>query len=88
MSEGEQGRYGRSTVRVGDPLPAVLRLKQLADVLGISVCQARRQELKGHYQHLAITPNDGKSIFSGKKVQAWIDGTNAVSRFFSSARRA
>jgi hypothetical protein len=70
------GHRGRSAHHVGDPLPAVMLLGDLARVLGLGSSQAWQLERAGELERFEL-PRVGKRVrYSGKKVQAWLDGEN------------
>jgi hypothetical protein len=69
------GARGKTKHRVGDALPAVLLLSDLAELLGLGMTRVWELERAGDFAHLEILPRVGKRArYSGKKVQAWIDG--------------
>jgi len=83
-----------SNVKVGDPLPAVLVVHDLADLLGIGLSRAYELENAGEFVMFELKPRVGKRVrYSGKKVQAWLDGTDlteplsAGREYFGSAKR-
>jgi hypothetical protein len=71
---------------LGEPLPSVLRLADLARVIGLSRHRAWALETAGELAFLEILPRIGaRARYSGTKVQRWIDGDGPaapVSRFF------
>jgi hypothetical protein len=86
------GTYGRSVHKVGEPLPQVLVLSDLAAILGVGTTQAWQLEHDGELAKFECLPRVGKRRrYSGKKVQAWVDGEGEAaepSRYFASARKA
>lgn len=69
------GTRGKTAHQVGDPLPAVMLVSDLAALLGVGATQAWHMEKGGEFAHLEILPRVGKRArYSGKKVQTWIDG--------------
>jgi hypothetical protein len=86
------GTYGHSSYRVGEPLPLVLVLEDLAVILGVGKSRAYQLEHDGELAHLECLPRVGKRRrYSGKKVQAWVDGDGAeesTSRYFQAGRKA
>jgi len=66
---------GHSTHRVGDRLPAVLVLSDLAPIFGLKVSQLGELERAGDLEPFELKPRVGKRArYSGKKLQAWLDG--------------
>jgi hypothetical protein len=64
-----------TTTRVGEPLPAVMTLAQLAKVLGLGSTRAGDLQRAGEFAFLECVPRVGnRPRYSGKKVQQWIDG--------------
>lgn len=64
---------------VGAPLPAVLDLKELGAVLGLSPTRIWRLYEAGEFDFARLTPTVGnRPRFSGRKVQAWVDGENVT----------
>lgn len=92
------GTRGKTAVHVGDPLAAVMLVSDLAALLGVGATQAWHMEKAGEFAHLEILPRVGnRARYSGKKVQAWIDGEGHESpdsgrttrdRFLAAGRRA
>jgi len=85
------GTYGRSSFRVGEPLPLVLVLEDLAAILGVGRSQAYALEHAGELAPLECLPRvGGRRRYSGKKVQAWVDGEGeeVESRYFQAGRKA
>jgi predicted DNA-binding transcriptional regulator AlpA len=81
-------------VRVGDPLPAVLVLRDLAELLGLGSSRVWDLYQAGEFARFELLPRLGnRPRFSGARFQAWIDGTEmaepvtAGSRYFAAARR-
>lgn len=82
-------------VRVGDPLPAILVLRDLAELLGLGHSRVWDLYRAGEFARFELLPRLGnRPRFSGARIQAWMEGTPAVeatptegSRFFGSARR-
>jgi hypothetical protein len=76
--------------RVGDALAAVLLLSDLARLLNVSAEWAWKLEREGAFDAFELVPRIGKRRrYSGKKVQAWLDGqtTDApASRYFGRKR--
>jgi hypothetical protein len=82
------GFYGRSAFRVGEPLPGVLFLKDLGDILDVGLARAYQLEHAGELVAFEMKPPvGGRRRYSGKKVQQWLDGDGEAPRFFGSARR-
>jgi len=75
---------------VGDTLPAVLVLEDLARLLGISHSRAAHLAAAGEFDAFELTPRIGRRLrYSGAKLQRWLDGpTDApASRFFQKGTR-
>jgi len=79
---------------VGDPLPAVCDVNDVGELLGLG--PTRMWELvKAHALDFALLqpPIGNKPRFSGKKLQAWIDGelvepaADASRHYFGGARK-
>lgn len=98
MPAPEVGTYGHSHFRVGDPLPAVMVLSDLATLLGLGSSAVWDLYKAGEFKQWELTPAIGKRPrFSGKAVQQWIDKAEADDaeaietsegrRYFASARR-
>lgn len=80
---------GSDALRVGEPLKAVMKLRDLARAIGVSESRASKLQRAGALTFLELTPRLGPMArYSGRKVQQWLDGDGDVSRFFGSARRA
>lgn len=75
--------------RVGETLPAVLLLPDLARLLGLSLKRTYALAAAGEFDRWEIRPRIAKRWrFSGKKVQAWIDGeTETPARSFRKGAR-
>ena len=81
--------YGNSPFRVGVPLPGVLYLLDLALILSIGRTRAHMLQAANEFRMWELKPRIGNvARYSGKKVQAWLEGEDAseASRFFASAR--
>src|SRR5262245_10452434 len=60
---------------VGDRLPAILDLTSLGQLLGLSQSRIWRLYHAGEFDFARLEPTVGNvPRFSGKKLQAWIDG--------------
>lgn len=60
---------------VGDRLPVVLDLKQLAAVMGLSAARTFTLYQTGEFEFALLKPTVGnKPRFSGQKLQAWLAG--------------
>jgi predicted DNA-binding transcriptional regulator AlpA len=82
-----------STYHVGEPLPLVLVLRDLEQILGLSATRAWRLWKQGEFRQFELEMIGNRPRFSGARVQAWLDGhrletpeTNSR-RYFTSARR-
>lgn len=71
--------------RVGDPLPARLLATDLMRIFGIK--HARFYELlaAGRFDRFELKPTIGRRAWSGRLVQAHLDGEGRSSRFVKSA---
>jgi len=80
-----------ATFKAGDPLPAVLVLRDLAELLGLGHSRIWDLYTAGEFARFELLPRLGKRPrFSGARLQAWIDGTEAAapaSRYFGAGRR-
>jgi hypothetical protein len=89
------GAYGHSRFLVGDPLPAVLVLRDLADLLGVGSSAVWAMFKRGDLKRFELDKVGNRPRFSGRKVQAWLDGKSDAEpddsegrRYFSAGRRA
>lgn len=79
----------------GGPLPAVLVLRDLEELLGLGHSQVWTLYQRGEFARFELTPRIGnRPRFSGARLQAWLDGVeeppavdDTPRRFFASARR-
>jgi len=84
----EPGVYGRSTFRVGEPLPPILVIADMAAILDVSLQRGYQLHHANELIAFELKPRIGnRPRYSGKKVQQWLDGDGEASRFFASARR-
>jgi len=68
-------RRQRSTRKTGDPLPAVMTMTDLAELLGVSVHRIWQLDRAGELKRFELNPRLGKRVrYSGARVQAWLDG--------------
>jgi hypothetical protein len=79
-------------MKAGDPLPAVLMLRDLADLLRLGHSRIWDLYRAGEFARFELRPRLGnRPRFSGARFQAWIDGEaepeREPSRYFASARR-
>jgi hypothetical protein len=82
---------------VGDPLPAVCELKDVAELLGLGATRVWDLYQAHELDFALLQPAVGnKPRFSGKKLQAWCDGeldleaaasAPAMRQFFSGGRK-
>jgi hypothetical protein len=82
---------------VGDPLPAVCELKDVAELLGLGATRVWDLYQAHELDFALLQPAIGhKPRFSGKKLQAWCDGeldleaaaaAPAVRQFFGGGRK-
>jgi len=82
--------YGHSPFQVGVPLPGVLYLDDLALILEIGRSRAYGLQAANAFAQWELRPRIGNTArYSGRKVQAWLDGEDQTqpSRYFASARR-
>jgi hypothetical protein len=80
--------YGRSLFRVGEPLPGVLYLGDLAAMLDVKESRAYELQAKNELVQFEMRPRiGGIARYSGTKVQRWLDGeAEHAPRYFKSAR--
>lgn len=75
---------------VGDRVPQVCYIRDLAAFFGISRSQAHRRHARGEFTTFALPRLAGApASFSGAKLIAWRDGqaqTSDALRYFQSAR--
>jgi len=82
-----------SRFHAGDALPAVLVLRDLAELLGLGATRTWELYQAGEFARFELQPRLGnRPRFSGARLQAWIDGEEeaqpeTASRYFASARR-
>lgn len=75
MSRIVPGKRGHSTHRVGDQLPAVLVLSDLEPIFGLGIKRLWHLEQLGELKKFETRDRIGGRVrYSGKKVQAWLDG--------------
>jgi hypothetical protein len=82
--------YGHSPFVVGVPLPGVLYLDDLALILSLGRTRAYELQATNELKQFELRPRIGNvARYSGKTVQAWLDGDDQTEapRFFASARR-
>ena len=78
--------------KVGDPLPAILVLRDLEELLGLGSSRIWELYRAGEFRRFEILPRLGnRPRFSGARLQAWIDDTEVPaiegSRYFNGRRR-
>src|SRR5262245_10195611 len=60
---------------VGDPLPSILALAELGQLLGLSQSRVWRLYHAGDFNFALLEPIVGNvPRFSGRKLQTWLDG--------------
>jgi hypothetical protein len=80
--------------RAGDALPAVLVLRDLAELLGLGASRTWELYQRGEFARFELLPRLGnRPRFSGQKLQAWLKGSEDTiaetdSRYFKAGRRA
>lgn len=77
--------------RAGEPLPAVLVLRDLAELLGLGSSRTWELYQRGDFARFELLPKLGnRPRFSGTKLQAWLEGQaeEPESRYFKAGRRA
>jgi len=78
--------------RAGDALPAVLVLRDLAELLGLGTSRTWELYQRGEFARFELLPRLGnRPRFSGKKLQAWLDPDDQAetpSRYFKAGRAA
>lgn len=82
-----------SRFRAGDALPAVLVLRDLAELLALGSSRTWELYQQGEFARFELLPKLGnRPRFSGKKLQAWLereeDAVETESRYFKAGRRA
>lgn len=83
---------GRSRYGVDDPLPKVMLLSDLAELLGLGSTQIWTLQRAGELDRFECKPRiGGRPRFSGKRVQQWLDGEDPEApqsrEYFRSAKR-
>jgi predicted DNA-binding transcriptional regulator AlpA len=69
----------------------VLVLRDLAELLGLGASRTWELYQQGDFARFELLPRLGnRPRFSGKKLQAWLDGEEeeSASRYFQAGRRA
>ena len=82
--------YGNSAFVVGEPLPGVLYLDDLAAILELRRTRAYELQATNEFKQFELRPRIGNvARYSGRKVQAWLEGEDATEapRSFAGARR-
>jgi len=84
---------GSCRFRAGDALPAVLVLRDLAELLGLGTSRTWELYQQGEFARFELLPRLGnRPRFSGKKLQAWLDAEEQVTetepRYFKAGHRA
>ena len=80
--------------RAGEALPAVLVLRDLAELLGLGASRTWELYQRGEFARFELLPRLGnRPRFSGAKLQAWLDpdddqAVGTESRYFKAGRRA
>lgn len=77
--------------RAGEALPAVLVLRDLAELLALGSSRTWELYQQGEFARFELLPRLGnRPRFSGKQLQAWLDGEEqeSESRYFKAGRRA
>ena len=71
-------KSSRPVVRVGDPLPAILVLRDLGELLGLGHSRVWDLYRAGEFARFELMPRLGnRPRFSGARLQSWIEGTEA-----------
>ena len=80
--------------KAGEALPAVLVLRDVAELLGLGSSRTWELYQAGEFARFELLPRLGnRPRFSGTKLQAWLDGVDEPAaaepprRFFASPRR-
>lgn len=84
---------GAPRFKAGDALPAVLVLRDLADLLGLGHSRVWDLYQADEFARFELLPRLGnRPRFSGKRLQAWLDleeqSPEVESRYFKAGRRA
>jgi hypothetical protein len=79
--------------RAGEALPAVLVLRDLAELLALGSSRTWELYQRGEFARFELLPRLGnRPRFSGTKLQAWLGGEDQAeeteSRYFKAGRRA
>jgi hypothetical protein len=73
--------YGKSLFKVGEPLPAMLALPDVAAILGIGMPYAWQLQRTNELKHFELLPRIGnRARYSGRKIQQWLDGDAGTTR--------
>lgn len=85
------GFRGHTNHRLGDRLPAILVLSDFGPLLGLKTSRLAALQAAGDLECFELLPRVGaRRRYSGKKVQAWLDGElplPAAPPIFVKARR-
>jgi len=80
-------RYGRSPFLVGEPLPGVLYLADLAAILDVGMSRAYGLQSRNELMQFEMRPRiGGIARYSGRKVQQWLEGESTTQRYLTRAR--
>lgn len=76
-------------LKLGELIPAVCVPRDVARVLGLSCSRIYALQRTGKLRRFELDRvlGDERPRYSGKKIQAWLDGTLDAPRFFGSARK-
>jgi hypothetical protein len=89
VPEKKRRTHARLNAVVGQPLPLVLTLRDLADIFRMDFSNAFRCEQRGEFRAFEMSVLVGKRRrYSGRKVQAALDADGGpISRHFTSGLR-
>jgi hypothetical protein len=74
--------------KVGETLPAVCTVSDVARVLGVSVSAVHKLREAGRLREFLLPSlGDRKARYCGRKLQAWLDGEFASHRSFGRRHR-
>lgn len=74
---------------LNEPIPVVLRDRDLMKVLGLQHSAYGLRKKAGAFEFLKLRPQPagGYTLYSGRLVEQWVRGELGESRYFQGARR-